>query len=209
MKGLLSILICTVMLTACSDSNGINQQAAETTNKQHTAGGLAELKPENIAGYDEKVDIHTIGMALEKAGVAQGQQKESEWNRRLAAAKNDADFKAVLNEQLHFYRQATDALSGLKMNSEKGRRIHEHLSGGFGGVTGMLETLQTIDLTSPEGMVTANAAKSQMQQYALDIAQGMQMWIDMMKENNYDIDKAAEAEFREKMQAVEKNVEIK
>ena len=80
MKYLLISLLCAVALTACSDSENIDQKAAKlaekVANKQaHSSSSRAELRSENIANYDEKVDIYKISLALKKAEFDKGQQK--------------------------------------------------------------------------------------------------------------------------------------
>ena len=207
MKHLLISLLCAVALTACSDSENINQKAEKLAEKAATkqvqASAAAEIRPENIANYDEKVDVAKIGLALKKAGVDKGQQKEAEWNQRLAAAKTDADVKSVLKEQLDMYRQGQQVLSGLEMSSEKGRTIHTHLLNGFTGTVATLEPLQNLDLSSAEGVVIMNESMPKIQQYGMEIVQGTKLWVDLMKANNQPMDAAAEARFQEKMKEVE------
>ena len=210
MKRLLISLLCTAALAACSDSSeDINQKAeklaekAATKQVQASSSSAAELRPENIANYDEKVDVAKIGLALKKAGVDKGQQKEAEWNQRLAAAKTDADVKSVLKEQLDMYRQGQQVLSGLEMSSEKGRTIHTHLLNGFAGTVATLEPLQNLDLSSAEGIVVMNETMPKIRQYGMEIVQGMKLWMDLMKANNQPMDAAAEARFQEKMKEVE------
>ena len=208
MKRLLISLLCTAALAACSDSSeDINQKAEKlaekATTKQVQASSATELRPENIANYDEKVDVNKIGLALKKAGVDKGQQKEAEWNQRLAAAKTDADVKSVLREQLDMYRQGQQVLSGLEMSSEKGRTIHTHLLNGFAGTVATLEPLQNLDLSSAEGIVVMNETMPKIRQYGMEIVQGMKLWMDLMKANNQPMDAAAEARFQEKMKEVE------
>ena len=208
MKHLLISLLCAVALTACSDSENIDQKATKlaekVANKQaHSSSSRAELRSENIANYDEKVDVNKIGLALKKAGVDKGQQKEAEWNQRLAAAKTDADVKSVLREQLDMYRQGQQVLSGLEMSSEKGRTIHTHLLNGFTGTVATLEPLQNLDLSSAEGIVVMNETMPKIRQYGMEIVQGMKLWMDLMKANNQPMDAAAEARFQEKMKEVE------
>ena len=207
MKHLLISLLCAVALTACSDSENINQKAEKLAEKAATkqvqASAAAEIRPENIANYDEKVDVAKIGLALKKAGVDKGQQKEAEWNQRLAAAKTDADVKSVLKEQLDMYRQGQQVLSGLEMSSEKGRTIHTHLLNGFTGTVATLESLQNLDLSSAEGVVVMNESMPKIQQYGMEIVQGTKLWVDLMKANNQPMDAAAEARFQDKMKEVE------
>ncbi len=210
MKRLLISLLCTAALAACSDSSeDINQKAeklaekAATKQVQASSSSAAELRPENIANYDEKVDVNKIGLALKKAGVDKGQQKEAEWNQRLAAAKTDADVKSVLREQLDMYRQGQQVLSGLEMSSEKGRTIHTHLLNGFAGTVATLEPLQNLDLSSAEGIVVMNETMPKIRQYGMEIVQGMKLWMDLMKANNQPMDAAAEARFQEKMKELE------
>ena len=207
MKRLLISLFYTAALAACSDSEDINQKAEKlaekATTKQVQASSATELRPENIANYDEKVDVNKIGLALKKAGVDKGQQKEAEWNQRLAAAKTDADVKSVLREQLDMYRQGQQVLSGLEMSSEKGRTIHTHLLNGFAGTVATLEPLQNLDLSSAEGIVVMNESMPKIRQYGMEIVQGMKLWMDLMKANNQPMDAAAEARFQEKMKEVE------
>ena len=209
MKRLLNAAICATMLAACSDSPAdISRQAAKLVDKERSKQ-QATAKPgaEKIANYDEKVDIHKIGLALRNAGIAQGGQKEAEWNQRLAAAKNDRDIKAVLNEQLYFYRKVMQALSGLEMSSKQGQDVHARLSDGFSGMVRVLERLKNQDLTSPEGMVLMNEAMPEIQQHGLGIAQAMRMWVEMMKANNQHIDKEAETRFWQKIKDVEQKLQ--
>ena len=209
MKRLLISLLCTAALAACSDSSeDINQKAEKLAEKAaskqvQTSSSPAELRPENIANYDEKVDVNKIGLALKKAGVDKGQQKEAEWNQRLAAAKTDADVKSVLREQLDMYRQGQQVLSGLEMSSEKGRTIHTHLLNGFTGTVATLEPLQNLDLSSAEGVVVMNESMPKIQQYGMEIVQGTKLWVDLMKANNQPMDAAAEARVQDKMKEVE------
>ena len=132
-----------------------------------------------------------------------GQQKEAEWNQRLAAAKTDADVKSVLREQLDKHRQGQQVLSGSEMSSEKGRTIHPHLVNGFTGTVATLEPLQNLDLSSAEGIVVMNETMPKIRQYGMEIVQGMKLWMDLMKANNQPMDAAAEARFQEKMKEVE------
>ena len=209
MKRLLISLLCTAALAACSDSSeDINQKAEKLAEKvaskqAQASSSAAELRPENIANYDEKVDIYKIRLALEKAGVDKGLQKEAEWNQRLAVAKTDADVKSVLKEQLYAYRKGEQALSGLEMNSEKGRVIHRHLLNGFAGNATILESLQNLDLNSAEGIVVMNESIPKIQQYGMEIVQGMKLWVELMKANDQPMNAAAEKEIQEKMKEVE------
>ena len=207
MKHLLISLLCAVALTACSDSENINQKAEKLAEKAATkqvqASAAAEIRPENIANYDEKVDVAKIGLALKKAGVDKGQQKEAEWNQRLAAAKTDADVKSVLKEQLDMYRQGQQVLSGLEMSSEKGRVIHRHLLNGLTGATGLLENALNLDFNSAESGAVMDESALKMRQYGLEIVQGINLWMDLVKANNQPMDAATEAQFQEKMKEIE------
>lgn len=209
MKRLLISLLCTAALAACSDSSeDINQKAEKLAEKAaskqvQTSSSPAELRPENIANYDEKVDVNKIGLALKKAGVDKGQQKEAEWNQRLAAAKTDADVKSVLREQLDMYRQGQQVLSGLEMSSEKGRVIHRHLLNGLTGATGLLENALNLDFNSAESGAVMDESALKMRQYGLEIVQGINLWMDLVKANNQPMDAATEAQFQEKMKEIE------
>ena len=208
MKYLLISLLCAVALTACSDSENIDQKAAKlaekVANKQaHSSSSRAELRSENIANYDEKVDIYKISLALKKAEFDKGQQKEAEWNQRLAAAQTGEDVKSVFKEQLYYYRKGQQVLSGLEMSSEKGRAIHRHLLNGLTGATGLLENALNLDFNSAESGAVMDESALKMRQYGLEIVQGINLWMDLVKANNQPMDAATEAQFQEKMKEIE------
>ena len=209
MKRLLISLLCSTALAACSDSSeDINQKAEKLAEKAaskqvQTSSSPAELRPENIANYDEKVDIYKISMALKKAEFDKGQQKEAEWNQRLAAAQTGEDVKSVFKEQLYYYRKGQQVLSGLEMSSEKGRVIHRHLLNGLTGATGLLENALNLDFNSAESGAVMDESALKMRQYGLEIVQGINLWMDLVKANNQPMDAATEAQFQEKMKEIE------
>ena len=207
MKRLLISLLCTAALAACSSSGNINQKAVKLADqemaKQGQLSSSVELYPENVANYDEKVDAHKIDLALNKTVVGKGQQKRAEWDQRFAAAKTDADFKSILKDQLYHYRQVQQALSSLEMSSEKGRAIHRHLLNGLTGATGLLENALNLDFNSAESGAVMDESTLKMRQYGLEIVQGINLWMDLVKANNQPMDAATEAQFQEKMKEIE------
>ena len=205
MKRLLTSLLCTALLAACSNSEDVNPTAVKPaeTPPSAAAAAAAELRPENIAYYHEKVDSQKIRLALKKAGFDQGRKKEAEWNQRLEVAKTDADLKSVLNEQLDFYRRGQQALAKIEMNSEQGRTIRRHLLNGFAGTVPILEAVQPVDLTSAEGEVIMNEAMPKIHQYGQEIGLGLKLWMDMLKASDQPLDADAEKIFQEKMKEVE------
>lgn len=203
MKRLLTSLLCTAMLAACSNSEDVNPKAVKPAETPPSAAAAAELRPENIAYYHEKVDSQKIRLALKKAGFNQGRKKEAEWNQRLEVAKTDADLKSVLNEQLDFYRRGQQALAKIEMNSEQGRIIRRHLLNGFAGTVPILEAVQPVDLTSEEGEVIMNEAMPKIHQYGQEIGLGLKLWMDMLKASDQPLDADTEKAFQEKMKEVE------
>ena len=203
MKRLLTSLLCTALLAACSNSEDVNPKAVKPAETPPSEAAAAELRPENIAYYHEKVDSQKIRLALKKAGFDQGRKKEAEWNQRLEVAKTDADLKSVLNEQLDFYRRGQQALAKIEMNSEQGRTIRRHLLNGFAGTVPILEAVQPVDLTSAEGEVIMNEAMPKIHQYGQEIGLGLKLWMDMLKASDQPLDADAEKAFQEKMKEVE------
>ena len=203
MKRLLTSLLCTALLAACSNSEDVNPKAVKPAETSPSAAAAAELRPENIAYYHEKVDSQKIRLALKKAGFDQGRKKEAEWNQRLEVAKTDADLKSVLNEQLDFYRRGQQALAKIEMNSEQGRTIRRHLLNGFAGTVPILEAVQPVDLTSAEGEVIMNEAMPKIHQYGQEIGLGLKLWMDMLKASDQPLDADTEKAFQEKMKEVE------
>ena len=123
--------------------------------------------------------------------------------RRLKTASQPrADIRAVVADQLRHYRSGAEALAGLEMRSEQGREVHRNIKAGFDGMAGILQSLQTLDLDSAEGLVRMDEMSPQIIGYANQMMQGMQGWMDMMKKYHH-VDKAAEEKFKRKMREIQ------
>ncbi|XXQ68685.1 hypothetical protein ACKLNO_02135 [Neisseriaceae bacterium B1] len=197
MKKILLLVGMALALTACQPESQPQTKQPNSSEKDST---LASLLPENIANYAEKYDIAQFVLVAQKTGLAQGEQKASEWNTRLIGAKNNADAQAVFREQLAFYQDIETQLGALEMKSEQGKAMKAKILHGVAGIRGLLEQLQQVDLSKPEGLVIANETVAKFKPFAHDVAQGMQLFMDMMKNNGLNFDATNEAQIQEKLQ---------
>lgn len=196
MKKIITLSIIALCLAACQQEKSNNSAPVST----------APAKAASIANYKEKVDIATLTIALKKSGIAQMQGKEAEWNTRLAQAKSDAEIKMVLQEQLNAYRRANEALAGLKMQSEQGKATYAQLKSGLQGTQDILERLQKVDLTQPQGTVLANELLPQIKQHGRDIVSGTIQLMEMMKTNGFDFNEQYEKAFQEEIKEAQEKL---
>lgn len=182
--------------------------ANQVTEKSEEKSDKANSDDAGILNYKEKLDIAKIGLALNEAGFSDAAKnnKEAEWNQRLANAKTNEDVQSVLREQLAIYRQGAENLASKQMDSEQGKAVHGKLLGSFQGAQAVLEKMATIDLTSPEGIVQANELMPKVKLHMQDLAQGMQMWVEMMKNNGFSPSEADEAKLKEKLKELEEKI---
>lgn len=220
-KSLLTLLLLGA-LSACSQSDDTKQATPPSSSAakvaEPSANPSAEKSSEqssksnsddtSILNYKEKLDIAKIGLALHEAGFAEiaNSGKEAEWNQRLANAKTNEDVQSVLREQLAIYRKGVEHLANKQMDSEQGKAVHEKLLGSFQGAQAVLEQMAVLDLTSPEGMVKANELTPKVKQHMQDLAQGMQMWVEMMKNNGFSPSEADENKLKEKLKELEEKI---
>ncbi len=206
MKRLLPTLFLTAALAACeknSDTSGKpSGQASAVQEKHEISKEYPQLDEKNITGFDEKVDSQKIGMSLKQAGADTWQNKEAEWNRKLASAQTNHDFQAVISDQLTHYRKVSQAISGLEMKSTKGKEIHAKLNSGINGTISILQALQTLDVATAKGQVKMNGLTPEINRHARNTMQAMQAWVSMMK-THHRIDQDAEAKFNQKMKELD------
>lgn len=197
-KILLSIVLISA-LTACQTETSAqqSQQKSETKNIVDT------LLPENVANYKEKYDIAQFMLVAAKSGMSEGEEKEREWNARLTSAKSSADVKAIFRDQLAFYQGAETALTGMEMKSEQGKAMKAQLLRGVTGIRQILEQMLAVDFDTPEGVAKVNKLVAALIPHTEDVAQGMQVFMDMRKQNGFS-DAKLEAQFQEKVQQLEK-----
>lgn len=224
-KSLLTLLLLGV-LSACSQSDdtqkptspsssatkvaapSVNSSTEKSAEQPAVQSDKANSDDAGILNYKEKLDIAKIGLALQEAGFAEAANngKEAEWNQRLASAKSNEDVQSVLREQLAIYRKGAEYLASKQMDSTQGKAVHEKLLGSIQGAQAVLEKMITIDLASPEGVVQANELMPKVKQHMQDLAQGMQMWVEMMKNNGFSPSEADEAKLREKLKELEEKI---
>ncbi len=204
MKKSLLLLAMLTALSACS-------QSENTTAPAQTATPVAKetSSPSGDAGilnYKEKLDIAKLGLALQQSGLQEGAKKEAEWNQRLNTAQTNADLQGVFAEQLSFYQKGEQALQPLQMESEQGKRVHEQMLRGFSGIREVLQTIQSLNFEKPEDAVKANDLMPKIKQYGMDVMQGMQGFVELMKANGMKPDGTSEAEFKQKVKEFEEKM---
>lgn len=220
-KSLLTLLLLGA-LSACSQSSDDAKQSTPQPSSSSSTAQVAEKSAEpsaaksdkansddaGILNYKEKLDIAKIGLALQEAGFHEiaKSNKEAEWNQRLANAKTNEDVQSVLREQLAIYRKGAEHLASKQMDSAQGKAAHEKILGGFQGVQAILEQVVTMDLMSPEGMTKLMEATPKINQHVQDLAQGMQIWMEMMKNNGFNPSQEDEANFKQKLKELEEKV---
>ncbi|MCP1659294.1 hypothetical protein [Neisseria perflava] len=210
MKRLFTVLVLSVTLQACSGSveeNKENGKAAASTQSNTQSGLPAELEPKNIAHYEEKLDVAKISQALKNAGFEKGEQKEAEWNRRLAAVTTNEEVQAVVRDQLMYYRQAEQELSAINTVSQQGTQVRQKMLNGFSGMCRILEIMQKLDMTSPEGAVQLNELNPKIKEYGTEIMQGLQLFVQLVKESGQSYNKKAEAKMQGKLKELEGKLE--
>lgn len=204
------LLTCSfiVALAACSPSDSSSESTSTVAHSTSAAASAqaASSSDESILNYKEKLDVARLAMALQKAGLQNGQAKEAEWGRRMAAAKNNADMQAVFAEQLVMYREVENALQPLSMSSAQGKQIHVQMLRGFSGMRQVLEKIQSLNLDTPEGIVQINEMDGAIKNHGQDIMQSMMAMMAMMKANGFEPDAAKEAEFEQKVQELQQKL---
>lgn len=206
-----------LVLAACSQEKAMEKGSVTpgttTANVSKTASAVpittSSSVPETddgILGYELKLDVARLALALSKTEMKNAQHKEAEWNQRMAQAKNNADVQSVIAEQLALYRQAEETLQPVEMSSEQGKRIHGQMLGGFKGMREVLEKMQALDFDTPEALVQMQELAPRVKQHGHDLLASMQAWMTMMKENGFEPDATKEAEFNQKVQELEKKL---
>lgn len=197
------LIVSLLMLVACGQNETTGISVAESAKKSvvvETESVSSSLS--NIENAKEKLDFFKLIKVFQNSEVEKAQAKELEWNQRLVEAKNNADVQSIVAEQLVFYRKARDGFADLKLETAEGQAVLLNLQQGFSGMCSILEKLQKIDVSQPEGMVLSNELVPKIKVATYKIIEGMQMWTQMGKKYGVPIDKQAEEKFNNKIKEV-------
>lgn len=210
-KNIIATLIA-LAVTACSpaDNHEKTQTIAEkpaAVQASQVQAAPFEVDTSKIEQFDEKVDTRTITMMFKKIGADKWDKKEQEWNRRLAEAKTDADVQKIFAEQFEQFDKAAKALAQIEMKSEKGKQMHALLTSGFTGMAEATGALRHFKSSSPEDQVKLEALGPKIQQHAREVMQGMQLYMDLMKEVGVKLSPEDEAKIAEKMKEANQKID--
>lgn len=190
------ILFCTAILTACSPSDS-NTQNTDSTLEKVVEKAIPEAK---LNEYKEKWDIIEISKASQIYSIAETEQKEKEWNQRMAAAQSVAEQQQVFREQAAHFRERENALAAKQMKSEKGKIIQQAMLNNLRNIRMILEKIAVVDLNSAQGKVIINEFEQKMPHYAQDAIQALQDYHAFARTHGFDLSQENKEKLDKKLQ---------